>query len=116
MQLIGHNIILRASLGKPVNEAMLNDALVAAQIDYENDVCKTTLAVLSNQDIVFLQALAGSGKVGKISEIASHMGVTADYAQEYRKRLIDAGVVEAAGRGYVRFAVPLLQEHLCKEQ
>lgn len=38
--------------------------------------------------------------------------VTVDYAQKYRKRLIDAGVIEAARRGFVAFAVPYLREHL----
>ena len=50
-----------------------------------------------------------------MAEIAARMGVTPDYAQKYRRRLIDAGVVEAAGRGRVTFAVPLLRERLRRE-
>ena len=42
------------------------------------------------------------------------MGVTVDYAQKYRKRLIDGGVIESAGRGYVGFAVPYLRDYLCR--
>ena len=43
------------------------------------------------------------------------MGVTTDYAQKYRRRLIEAGVIEAAGRGMVAFAVPYLEDHLAHE-
>ena len=48
----------------------------------------------------------------KISDIADRVGVSADYAQKYRKRLITAGVVENAARGYLKFSVPLLAQYL----
>lgn len=50
----------------------------------------------------------------RVSEVAERMGVTVDYAQKYRKRLIDGGVIESAGRGYVGFAVPYLRDYLCR--
>lgn len=50
-----------------------------------------------------------------VGEVAERMGVTYDYAQKYRRRLIDAGVIEPAGRGRVAFCVPLLAEHLRRE-
>lgn len=45
-------------------------------------------------------------------DIAERMGATSDYAQKYRRRLLDAGVIERARRGYVRFAVPYLADYL----
>lgn len=39
------------------------------------------------------------------------MTVYQDYAQKYRKRLIDAGIIETSKRGFVRFAVPYLSGH-----
>lgn len=42
------------------------------------------------------------------------MGVTVDYAQKYRKRLIGGGVIESEGRGYVGFTVPYLRDYLCR--
>ncbi len=111
MQLIGHNLVLRSVSGK-VDKSILESAILAAQIDYENDVCKTTLASLSEQDIAFLKAMANNGGVSKMSDIVAFMGVTPDYGQKYRKRLIDAGVIASAGRGLVTFAVPMLQNYL----
>ncbi len=113
MQLIGHNLVLRASSGE-VDKDILESAILAAQIDYENDVCKTTLASLSQQDVLFLVAMAANGGECKVAEVATYMEVTYDYCQKYRRRLIDAGVIAPAGRGSVKFAVPMLQDYLCK--
>ena len=47
-----------------------------------------------------------------VSEIARRMNVSHDYAQKYRKRLIDAGLITAPRRGVVAFAVPYLADYL----
>lgn len=48
----------------------------------------------------------------RTADVAERMDATVDYAQKYRRRLIDAGVIEPASRGYVRFAVPFLRDYL----
>lgn len=40
------------------------------------------------------------------------MGVTPQYAGEYRRRLIRDGIIEAAGYGQVRFTIPYTADHL----
>jgi hypothetical protein len=40
------------------------------------------------------------------------MGVDANYASQYRARLIEAGVIESAGHGRVTFTVPYLRDYL----
>ena len=49
-------------------------------------------------------------------DIASRMGVTQDYAQKYRRRLIDSGVITSPRRGEVSFAIPFLADFLRKEE
>lgn len=115
LQLVGHNVARYAPPGGKINESCLADALATSQIDFENDVCRTTLAALSEKDVEFLSALAQDGEEAAMADIAERMAVTADYAQKYRKRLIDSGTIEAAGRGRVRMAVPYLADHLRKE-
>ena len=113
MQLIGHNLVLRAASGE-VDKDILESAILAAQMDYENDVCKTTLASLSEQDVSFLKAMSIDEDASKVSDVAVRMEVTYDYSQKYRRRLIDAGVIMPAGRGLVEFAVPMLKDYLRK--
>ena len=113
LQLIGYNIANRCQAGERVTQELVDGAIGASKVDFENDVCETTLAALSDQDIAFLAAMADDeDTVSRISDVAERMSVTPDYAQKYRRRLIDAGVIEQARRGYVRFAVPYMADYL----
>jgi hypothetical protein len=85
---------LRASrrLGSLVHEPSLNDA--------------------STTDKSFLLAMSSDDGPSKMADIASRMNVTKEYAGVYRNRLIEAELIEAAGHGYVDFALPYLREYL----
>ena len=113
MQLVGHGIVLRAGDG-PLTDDALEVAIASADVEFETDVCETTLAALSEMDVRFLRAMAVDEADSSTAEIAERLGVTTDYAQKYRKRLIDAGVIESAGWGRVRICVPLLKGYLGK--
>ncbi len=113
LQLIGYNIANRCQAGEYVTPEQVDGAIEASKADFENDVCETTLAALSDQDVAFLDAMTDDKDgVSRISNLAERMSVTPDYAQKYRRRLIDAGVIEQARRGYVRFAVPYMADYL----
>ena len=75
-------------------------------------MCETTLSSLSGKDVEFLCAVARDDGPSRTANVADRMDATVDYAQKYRRRLIDAGVIESASRGYVRFAVPFLRDYL----
>lgn len=113
LQLLGHNLVEYARSGM-VGETVLQRAFEASRQEFENDICRTTLSGVSDKDEEFLRAMAFLGTPSSISAIAHVMNVTQDYAQKYRKRLIDAGIIEAARRGYVQFAVPYLSEYLTR--
>lgn len=113
MQLVGHGVVLGAGDGALTDRA-LDTALAAANEEFENDVCGTTLAALSWTDVKFLRAMAEDEGDSTTGDIAQRLDVTTDYAQKYRKRLIDAGVVEPAGWGRIRICVPLLKDYLRK--
>lgn len=114
LQLVGHHMTIRANEAGELSDNDMQDALLAAQEEFENDICGTSLASLSEVDEAFLMAMIRTGEPYKIASIAKHMGVTPDYAQKYRKRLIEAGIIEASGRGTVAFAVPYLADHLAR--
>lgn len=114
LQLVGHHMALYAEEDGTLDKEMLENALASARTSYENDVCDTTLAALSDKDICFLRAMAEDPHESRIAEVAARMGVTYDYAQKYRKRLIDSGIIEPSRRGAVQFAVPYLADHLRK--
>lgn len=112
MQLIGHYIVLYADTDGNVSTAAFDDAVKIALQEYGNDVGKTTLAALSRNDIAYLQAMSELGSECRTADVASKMNVSADYAQQYRRRLLEAGIIRAPRQGIVEFAVPLLEDYL----
>ena len=116
MQLIGHYVVLYADEAGRVGESALSEALKSAEGEFVNDVCETTLAALSAGDVAYLSAMAQAGGSGtcSTSEVAARLGVSASYGQQYRGRLLEAGVIIAPAHGFVQFAVPHLAEHLAK--
>lgn len=112
MQLIGHYVALFASDEGIVDDASLGTALEHAQRDFEEDVCRTSLMSLSERDVDFLRAMAEDEGESSMSDIAHRMEVTDDYARRYRKRLVDAGVIEVSRRAHVTFSIPYLADYL----
>ena len=92
--------------------ATLEDALCAARRDFEDGVCRTAVAALSDGDVAFLSAMACDDGESRMSDVAERMGVDANYAQQYRRRLRDAGVIAVPRRAHVAFAVPYLADYL----
>ena len=112
LQLLGHNLVQYAGEERAVTREVLQDAFFASRLTFEDDICKTTLASLSERDADFLTAMAQDAGPSRISCIAQRMGVSDDYAQKYRKRLLDAGIITKGRRGFVEFAVPYLADYL----
>lgn len=117
LQLIGHNVVLRMGEGGNLTPDILQAAASDSREDYEMDVCETAMAALSGVDERFLRAMAeDSDGESSVKDVAERMGVSYDYAQKYRRRLIDAGVIESPARGKLVFAVPFLADYLRKTE
>ena len=84
----------------------------AALADMDDNVFKPILNPLSDNDKIFLKALAHCGEPATTSELQSNLGRKGPAIQPYRKRLIEAGVIESPRRGELVFAVPYLSEYL----
>jgi hypothetical protein len=73
------------------------------------------LARISEVDGSFLLAMTEDEGPSKMADIQARLGVDVNYASQYRLRLIDAELIEAARRGYVRFTLPYLRDYLRAE-
>lgn len=73
---------------------------------------RSAYSTLSDVDQSYLLAMAEDDGPSSTSTIAKLLGVNAVYGGQYRLRLLTAGVSEAAGRGYVDFAVLTFLEFL----
>ena len=116
MQLVGYYILQYAQQGKAVTKAIIDKAEKAAMSDMVDNVFKPILNPLSDNDKIFLKALARfSGKV-TTAELQAALGENGPAIQPYRKRLIEAGIIEAPRRGQLVFAVPYLADYLLTEK
>ncbi len=71
-----------------------------------------SLAGTSDVDRSFLVAMAKDDVPSAMSDVASRLNVDANYASQYRLRLIEQELIRSAGRGKVDFALPYLREYL----
>ena len=90
----------------------MNKAEKAAMGDMEKNVFEPILNPLSDNDKIFLKALARCSGTMTTSKLQAELGQKGPAIQPYRKRLIEAGVIEAPRRGELVFAVPYLAEYL----
>lgn len=112
MQLIGYYVIQYAQITGKVDDTTIAKAERSAMGDLEDNVFKPIMAPLSDNDRVFLKALAQCGNAATTAELQKFLGDDGPAIQPYRKRLIEAGVIEAPRRGELVFAVPYLPEFL----
>ncbi|MBC7724632.1 MAG: ATP-binding protein [Burkholderiaceae bacterium] len=80
--------------------------------EVEERVISRVYRDLSEKDREFLQAMSPDDGVSKMGSIADRMGVSPQYANIYKQRLIDSGYVQMAGRGFVDFSLPYLREYV----
>ena len=112
MQLIGYYVIQYTSKDETVTDDIMNKAEKAAMKDMDDNVFKPILTPLSDNDRIFLQAIARCGGTVTTSKLQAKLGKNGPAIQPYRKRLIEAGVIESPRRGELVFAVPYLADYL----
>lgn len=91
---------------------MVERAVAAARRRNERVVIEAALSTASGRDLDFLRAMAEDDGPSATADIGRRMGARPNTVGNYRTRLIDAGLIEAAGHGLVRFAIPGLRDHL----
>ncbi|WP_245933421.1 ATP-binding protein [Arthrobacter livingstonensis] len=70
------------------------------------------IARVSNRDMSYLRAMALDTGPSSTAAVAKRMDASLQLATNYRARLIEAGLIEPAGRGEVKFSIPGLREYL----
>lgn len=112
MQLVGYRSWARSPYTKEISLRDVREGSVLAQRDMESRIFDATYRELSEGDLAFLRAMLDDGHESRISDIAKRMGVSANYAAQYRSRLLEQGVIGARGRGKVGFDLPFFAEYL----
>ena len=112
VQLVGHQV-WRAAATDAISLADVEAGVPAARVRLGSTVHQSALSDVSAVDRSYLLAMAADDdEVSSTGDVAARLGVTARYANVYRSRLIDAGLIEPAGWGSVAFTIPHLRQYL----
>lgn len=86
-----------------------------ARMEIRDRILETTYRELSEGDLRFLRAMLPDEGDSRVADIAKRMGVTSNYAGEYKRRLLEDGVIGERGRGRVGFDLPAFKEFLLEK-
>lgn len=95
-------------IGVAAAEAARDQAITAVQ----DRVVSRAFDDLSDVDKQFVLSMAEDEDRTKIADLVQRLGVSDQYVQNYKRRLIASGYVESDGHGYVRFSLPYLGHYL----
>ncbi|MDR3360404.1 MAG: ATP-binding protein [Bifidobacteriaceae bacterium] len=112
VQMVGHQVWSVDRKAKVIDAGQARVGAARAVERAHRLIHAPAVADVSDRDRAFLEAMAQDQAVSRISDVAARLGVTLGYAGRYRARLIAAELVEPAGRGLVRFAMPFLGDYL----
>ncbi|WP_062293203.1 ATP-binding protein [Demequina phytophila] len=111
IQLVGFHV-WRAAPDGAISLADVATGVEAARERLGTLVTDTALADLSPRDLEMLRAMAVDDGPSRMVDLGTRTGMSRQNADTYRRRLLDAGVIEQVARGHVDFALPYLREHL----
>jgi AAA+ ATPase superfamily predicted ATPase len=112
IQLIGYHIWNQSPNKKRISLNDVESGIEVAKLDMYSMIMETTVKGLSKIDRQFLLAMTEDEDESAISDIAKRLGVTTNYAGQYRLRLIEQGVIVPVDKGTVTFSLPMLKEFL----
>ncbi|MCK1803368.1 ATP-binding protein [Brevibacterium sp. R8603A2] len=112
IQLIGDHAWRAAGDEDVISVEHVEESVARARTAMHRQIHEPTVEGLTDQERSYVLAMAADDDRSRTAEVARRMGVTAKYGSVYRARLITRGVIEPAGRGWVRFTMPYTREYL----
>jgi hypothetical protein len=112
LQLVGHRMWKQRPEAETISAGDAMRGVEESVRRLGGNVHSPALRQLSVVDRTYLLAMARDDGPSLTTEVAARMKVTPQYANVYRSRLLDDGIIEAPARGQVTFTLPYLREYL----
>lgn len=112
MQLVGYRMWDVRPEAPDISTQDVNVGIRRASIEMRESILETTWDELSQKDISFLAAMLEDPRNSSMSDIAERLGVSTGYAAQYRRRLMETGVIGQRSRGVVGFDLPGWREFM----
>ena len=113
MQLAGYRSWEHATAGA-ITDTDAKWGIKVAREEMDHRILAVTYDSLSPKDQAFLEAMSYDPSTSLQADIAKRMGVTSGYASEYKRRLIEQGVIEERARGVLAFAIPGMRDYVLR--
>ena len=117
IQLVGYNMWRMArrrtnGLGLSISLDDVSVGAEQARAKLGEGVCAPVIKQLSDRAVDYVTAMAQDDGPSSTAEVAARMAESMDYANIYRRRLIEDHIITSPARGFVDFAIPFLREYL----
>jgi hypothetical protein len=112
IQLVGYHIWRQQPRHREVSIDDVDAGVIAARRRLGSLVHEPAIADLPGVARTFLLAMAHDDGPSKMSDVAARLNVDANYASQYRLRLIATELIEPVGHGRVDFTMPYLRDYL----
>ena len=110
-QLVGYRSWNAARKERIISVEHVRQGSQIAKEEFDSRVLEATYAELSKGDISFLQTMNEEGETSR-AEIAERVGKKPAWVSTYKKRLLEAGVIEEPSPGVFEYALPGMGEYL----
>lgn len=115
LQYIGYYAWIGAAKHSTITGDHVADAVIRARQDFMRLIVQPVMSTLSDLDLAFLSAMLALKTPAKIARISEYMQRSPDTVAQYRRRLIDRGVIVIVERGWVDFYLPYTADYLREE-
>lgn len=116
IQLVGYHVWTKARADGLIETDQVEQGVDAAMIRLGETVHEPAVEDLSAVDRTFLLAMAQDTGPSRMKDICQRINRNSQYVNQYRQRLMDAGVIAESGYGYVDFTIPYLRNWLQAHQ
>ena len=115
MQLVGYRAWDANPTEKTVGPKDFADGIEQARRELEDRILGATFRELSDGDIKFLTAMLADDGDSRVADLGERLERSPAVVSQYRRRLIDAGVIGERRRGIVGFDLPYFRDYLAEQ-
>lgn len=98
--------------GRRISLADVRVGIRRAERDLDDHLLQPTWSALSSNDRRFVHAMAVDDGPSRIAAVRERLGMSSQQANNYRYRLMLAGMIRPVGRGYVEYVYPNTKQWL----
>lgn len=112
LQLVGYRVWDANPFTEEISDEDTTRGIAVAKAELRDQILLPTLADLSTNDREFLKAMLADEGSSALEDIARRMGKTSSYASQYKRRLLEEGVIVPRLDGRLAFALSPMRDIL----